>query len=205
MEMCIFALVFRYCLMKILILNGSPRPQGNIAQMLDAMKSEAMSLGHEVTMMRVSDMAVKPCMGCMACRVRRRCVLPDDDAQRVLTALNDADVLVIGAPCYWGNLPGQMKVLFDRMVYGLMADKESGLPLPLHKGKRAVVVATSTVSFPFNILMNQTRGVVRAVKEILRYSGIRVVATVQKGGTKKHPLLSKKELKKCRNVMRKLR
>ena len=190
--------------MRILVLNGSPRSQGNIAQMLDAMRLEALSLGHEVTMMRVPDMAVKPCIGCMACRTQRRCVLPDDDAQRVLTALNDADALVVGAPCYWGYLPGQMKMLFDRMVYGLMIDNENGFPLPLHKGKRAVVVATSTVPFPLNILMNHTRGVVRAVKEILRYSGIRVVATVQKGGTKKHPLLTEKELKKCRNAIRKL-
>ncbi len=190
--------------MNILMLNGSPRRNGNISQMLDVMRREAEQQGHAVTLMNVADMKVTPCTGCMACRSRRECVLPDDDAQRVVAALASSDVLVVGAPCYWGNLPGQMKVLFDRMVYGLMDDREGVMPKPLHKGKKAVVVATSTVPFPFNRLLNHTRGVVNAVKEILRYSGFKVTATMQKGGTKLHPDMTEQEIKRCRKIIGKL-
>ncbi len=187
------------------MLNGSPRREGNIAQMLDVMRQKAETEGHEVVIMRVADMSIQPCSGCMACRFQRRCVLAADDAHRVSDILKDSDAIVIGTPCYWGNLPGHMKMLFDRMVAAIMDDREGLYPKPLHKGKRAIIVATSTVPFPFNILMNQTRGVVKAAKEILRYSGFKVVDTVQKGGTKKQPLLTEKEIKKCKNVIRKLR
>lgn len=195
---------FYNIVMKILMLNGSPRRDGNIAQMLDVMREEAEAEGHEVVVMRVSEMLIQPCTGCMSCRSKRRCMLPDDDAQRVSDILMNTDVLVIGAPCYWGNLPGQIKVLFDRMVAAVMDDRVGLFPKPLHKGKRAIIIATSTVPFPFNMLMNQTQGVIKAVKKILRYSGFKVVATMEKGGTKTRPELTEKEIKKCRSIIKRL-
>ena len=34
----------------------------------------------------------------------------------------NTQLFMMGAPCYWGNIPGQMKLLFDRIVYGMMRD-----------------------------------------------------------------------------------
>ena len=187
--------------MNILILNGSPRKAGNVSAMLDIMRDEAERRGHAVTVLRAADLSVSPCRGCMMCRTSLRCSLPEDDAQRVLRLLREADALIIGSPCYWGNIPGQLKTLFDRMVYGMMGETKHGLPQPLHKGKRAVIVATSTTPFPFNVLFAQTRGVVRALREILGYSGFRVAGTLQKGGTGKHPALTEAEKRKCRKLI----
>lgn len=136
--------------MNVLILNGSPRKHGNIARMLSAIESEVVSLGGNVTTLCISDLQVKPCTGCMACRKKGSCVLPEDDAQLILRRIQACDLLVIGSPCYWGNIPGQLKILFDRLVYGLMGESKSGFPLPLHKGKQAILVATCTTPFPFN-------------------------------------------------------
>ena len=135
--------------MKILILNASPRPEGNIAHMLGAMREEAVRGGAEVCYEVVSRLHVRPCTGCMKCRSSRQCVLPADDAQRVLSLVAESDVLIVGAPCYWGNMPGTLKVLFDRMVYGLMGESTRGLPRPLHKGKRAILLTTCTTPWPF--------------------------------------------------------
>lgn len=189
--------------MNVLILNASPRPKGNISRMLDAMEEEAARAGMQVTSVRVSGLRVRPCTGCMACRTKRACVLPEDDAQRVLRLIQACDVLVIGAPCYWGNMPGELKVLFDRMVYGMMGESTRGIPQPLHRGKRAILVSVGTTPYPFNILFHQTRGVIRALKEILKWSGFKVLATIEVGGTKQHPV-REKTVERCRKAIREL-
>ena len=96
--------------MKILILNGSPRSNGLISRILDTMANEARQHHAEVEVVPVCRLDIHPCTGCMSCRSRHNCVLPE------------ADALVIGSPCYWGNMSGQLKILFDRLVYGLMGD-----------------------------------------------------------------------------------
>ena len=189
--------------MKLLIINGSPRKKGLISQMLRIFHEQAIATGVEVTEVYANDLQIKPCMGCMACRSKRHCVLPEDDAQRVLTLIEQADAIVIGAPCYWGNIPGQLKLLFDRIVYGMMRDTPR-FPEPLMKGKRLVCISTSTTPFPFNILMNQSHGAIRALREIGRFSGWKIVATIERGGTATRPQLSPRDISKCHKAFRKL-
>ena len=189
--------------MHLLIINGSPRKKGLISQMLRIFHEQAIATGVEVTEVYANDLQIKPCMGCMACRSKRHCVLPEDDAQRVLALIQQADAIVIGAPCYWGNIPGQLKLLFDRIVYGMMRDTPR-FPEPLMKGKRLVCISTSTTPFPFNILMNQSRGAIRALREIGRFSGWKIVDTIERGGTATRPQLSPRDISKCHKAFRKL-
>ena len=189
--------------MNLLIINGSPRKKGLISQMLRIFHEQAIATSVEVTEVYANDLQIKPCMGCMACRSKRHCVLPEDDAQRVLTLIEQADAIVIGAPCYWGNIPGQLKLLFDRIVYGMMRDTPR-FPEPLMKGKRLVCISTSTTPWPFNILMNQSHGAIRALKEIGRFSGWKIVDTIERGGTATRPQLSPRDISKCHKAFRKL-
>lgn len=189
--------------MNILIINGSPRKNGNLSRMLEAIDVQARTCGADTTVVRVSDMKVTPCTGCMTCRTRHECVLPEDDAQATLKAIRRCDILVIGAPCYWGNMPGTLKVLFDRTVYGMMGESRKGLPTPLHKGKTAMLVTTGTTPYPFNRLFRQTGGTVKALKEILKWSGFDTAASIQRGGTKQNPV-GEKDLEKCRKAIRRI-
>lgn len=188
--------------MNVLILNGSPRRHGNVSAMLDAIREEAERNGASVTTVFVSELQVKPCTGCMTCRKTRRCVLPEDGAQQVLSAIDRCDVLVVGAPCYWGNMPGQLKIVFDRIVYGLIGESSRGLPLPLHKGKKAILVSTCTTAFPFNILFGQSRGTIKSLRAILKWAGFKVVSAIELGGTRQHPA-SEKILNRCRKAIKK--
>ena len=189
---------------KVLIINASPRKKGNIAQMVAEMTSEADARGAEVEVIEVQRLHVKPCVACMQCRAKGFCALPEDDAQRVLQLIKDCEAMVIAAPCYWGNIPGTLKLLFDRIVYGMMDESPRNFPLPLHKGKRCVLVSTSTTPWPLNILMHQSRGAIRAMKEICRYSGFKVVATIEKGDTRHNTTLAEREKNRCRKAVRKL-
>ena len=187
--------------MKILIINGSPRKKGLISQMLDIMRQEAEQRGDEVQVVYTNDLTVKPCTGCMVCRTKLKCSMAEDDSQRVLRMMQDSDAVIMGAPCYWGNIPGQMKLLFDRMVYGMMRDTPR-FPEPLMKGKKCVLLSTCTTPWPWNIWFKQSRGAIRAMREICRYSGFKVVTPIERGGTAMRPQLSERDRQKCRKAIR---
>lgn len=140
----------------------------------------------------------------MRCRSTFRCVLPEDDAHRVAESIRGADVLVIGSPCYWGNMNGYLKVLFDRVVYVMMGEHENGIPIALHKGQRAVLVATCNTIFPWSALFHQTTGVFRALREMLKWSGYRIVGTTAKSGCRKHGTLSSRQIEKCKKLAKKI-
>ena len=190
--------------MKILAINASPRRTGLVSQMLNIMLQEAETKGAEVEMVLVNQLKIHPCIGCMNCRNSNLCSLPEDDAQRTLLKIQEADALIIGSPCYWGNINGYLKVLFDRIVYGLIGEGKYGIPAPKQKGKQAIIVTTCTTQWPFNIIFNQTKGVVKALKQILTYSGFSIKGVIQKGGTKTYPELTDKEQEKCRKIIHKI-
>ena len=79
--------------MKILIINGSPRKKGMISQMLDIMREEAEQRGEQVQTIYTNVLNIKPCIGCMACRTKLKCSIAEDDSQRVLKMLQEADAL----------------------------------------------------------------------------------------------------------------
>lgn len=189
---------------KIVILNASPRKTGLISQMLGIMRDELIARGDEVTFEEVCRLSVRPCIACMKCRTSLECSLPEDDAQRVLRLVQQCDAVIIGSPCYWGNMNGQLKVLLDRWVYGMMGESLSGIPKPLHKGKKAVIVSTCNTIWPWSWMFHQTTGVIRALKEMLFWSGFKVVGNVQKAGTRKKPVLTDSDRRHCIKVLRKI-
>lgn len=189
---------------RALVINASPRGKGHISQLLEMAKEDLRAKGFSVTEFVVATSVYRHCTGCMACRTRRECVLPADDAQRFVGLMRDSDILVIGTPCYWGNMPGQLKGLFDRMVYAMMDDNTSLWPRPLMKGKRVAVIATSTTPWPWNRLFGQTSGAVCAIKEIMKYSGIRLVGTLQKGNTHRRHGITPADTRKLHRLMARL-
>lgn len=189
--------------MKILLVNGSPRPDGLVSRMLERV-ADSLGEGCEKEVFRVRDMTVRPCAGCMQCRSLGRCILPRDDGHRFAEALRSADALVVGSPCYWGNMSGALKVLFDRSVYAMMGERENGMPVPLHRGKRAALVVTCNTVWPFSVLFRQSTGVLRALREVLRWSGFRIVGTLAKSGCRHNGELSQREMVKCNKLAKKI-
>ena len=189
--------------MKVVVINGNPRRDGLVSQMLGHVAA-GLPEGCEVETLFVRDMQVRPCTGCMKCRSLGRCVLPEDDAHRAAETIRGADALIVGSPCYWGNMSGALKVLFDRMVYAMMGERENGMPIPLHKGKRAVLVAACNTVYPFSVWFRQTTGVFRALREILKWSGFRVAGTLGRGGCRKHGVLTPREIVKCKKLAKKI-
>ena len=189
--------------MKILVLNGSPRKSGTVASLLKAV-TEPLSAEHEIEWIDVYKLNMKYCTACMVCRKKETCILPEDDAHIVGRKIQDADALVIGTPTHWGNMCAPLKLLFDRNVPVFMGESPRGIPVPRQKGKRAVVVTACTTPWPFNFILPESRGAIRAVKEVLHYGGYKTVGTVTKPGTKKSKEISSSLKSRAGRLGRKL-
>jgi hypothetical protein len=186
--------------MKILVLNGSPRKKGTIAKLLKAVAEGAKEKGNDIEWVDVYGLHMKPCTACMKCRPNGPCRLPEDDAHEVGRKISKAEGLVVGTPTHWGNMSSQLKCLFDRTVPVFMGEKASGMPLPRQNGKGAVIVTACTTPWPFDRILPESRGAVRAVREVLGYGGYKIIGKVVKPGTKKNTEISEKELKKAMKV-----
>lgn len=185
--------------MGILILNGSPKPTGTVATLLAAVAEGAGGRG-AVDWVDVYGLDVAPCRGCMKCRPDGRCVLPEDDGHRVGEKLRATEALVVGTPTHWANMSAPLKTLLDRNVPALMGEKPGGMPAPRHAGTPAVVVTACTTPWPFHVLAGESSGAIRAVRAALRYSGMRVVGTLAKPGTRRDPSLSPSLLARAKRL-----
>ena len=101
--------------MKILVLNGSPRPRGDTAKMIRAFREGAESAGHQVTVFDVCRMEIRGCLACEYChgKGQGKCV-QQDDMGKISEALQDTDMLVLASPIYYHNISGQLKCVIDR-------------------------------------------------------------------------------------------
>ena len=101
--------------MKILLLNGSPRPNGNTAKMVEAFKEGAAAGGNEVNVIDVCRKNIKGCLACEYCHTKEKgqCV-QKDDMQEVYALLKEAEMLVIASPIYYHGISGQLKCTIDR-------------------------------------------------------------------------------------------
>lgn len=188
---------------KIIVLNGSPRKQGTIATLLRVIADSAASVS-EIEWIDVNELTIKPCRGCMKCRQTKRCVLPVDDGHLIGEKISRADAIVIGSPVYWGNMNGYMKVLFDRISPLLMGETEKGIPIGLQKGKKAVIVTACTTPGLFDLFAGESRGAIKALKEILFYSGYKVLGKIVKPGTRIKPVIQQNLIKKAEKLGRDL-
>ena len=164
--------------MNVLYINGSPRSKGKVASIM-RMINEASAFKHNTDWIDVYSMKMMPCRGCMKCRDTGICILPRDDAHMAGEKISRADILIIGTPTYWGNMSSMLKMLFERNVPLFMGESKRGLPLPMQKGKHGVIISACTTPWPFSSLFNQSRGAIKAVKEVLHYGGYKILDTLE--------------------------
>ena len=106
--------------MKITVLNGSPRPQGNTAKMASAFRAAAEEAGHQVVQFDICRMNIKGCLACEYCHGKGNgeCI-QKDDMHRIYAELKDTEMLVLAAPIYYHGISGQLKCAIDRFYSAL--------------------------------------------------------------------------------------
>lgn len=98
---------------KIIIINGSPRKEGNSNTIAATLAKQIVDVGNQAEIFTISDSKIGPCIACEYCKSNDVCV-QKDDATKLLAELKEAAGAVFIAPIYFGNIPGACKVLTDR-------------------------------------------------------------------------------------------
>ena len=100
--------------MKVLMLNGSPRANGNTQVALEEMKKVFLSEGIEVDLVQVGHKSIRGCVACGGCRKIGKCVF-DDGVNVLVESFKDADGLVVGSPVYYASANSTLIAVLDRM------------------------------------------------------------------------------------------
>ncbi|MBO5233221.1 MAG: flavodoxin family protein [Prevotella sp.] len=108
--------------MKVLIINGSPRKEGNTAVALDEVRKTLEAEGIETETVHVGHKDIHGCIACGKCKETGKCVF-SDIVNEVAPKFAEADGLVIGSPVYYASPAGTMLSFLDRLFYSTPFDK----------------------------------------------------------------------------------
>ena len=102
--------------MNVLILQGSPRANGNTAGMAEEYRTAADAAGHKVTLVDVAHKKIAGCMACEYCHGKGNgaCV-QKDDMQEIYPLLAEAEALVLAAPIYYFTMSAQIQAPIQRI------------------------------------------------------------------------------------------
>jgi len=118
--------------MKILVLTGSPRKNGNSATLAEHFIKGAKEAGHSVERFDAAFKKVHPCIACNSCGMDGPCVFKDD-FEFVRKHIIDADCVVFATPMYYFGISTQLKAVIDRF-YAINGQ--------IHVPKKAVLLMT---------------------------------------------------------------
>lgn len=127
--------------MNILIINGSPKPNGNtataIAEMLPIFKKE----GIETEVMQIGNIPVRGCIACNRCAELGRCIF-DDIVNEAAKKLEKADGMIIATPVYYASANGTLISFLDRLFYSGSFDCTMKVGASIAVARRGGISAT---------------------------------------------------------------
>ena len=108
--------------MKVLLINGSPKDNGNTALALLEMAKVFEAEGVETEMIHVGNKPIRGCVACGQCARLGKCVF-DDVVNEVARKFEAADGIVVGSPVYYAGPNATVTALLDRLFYSSGFDK----------------------------------------------------------------------------------
>ncbi len=108
--------------MKVLIINGSPRPNGNTATALSEMEQIFAAEGIETETVQIGNKDIRGCVACGFCKKNGRCVF-DDVVNELAPKFGEADGLVIASPVYYASANATLIACLDRLFFSTGFDK----------------------------------------------------------------------------------
>lgn len=118
--------------MKILVLTGSPRKNGNSNTLAENFIKGAKEAGHSIVRFDAAFKNVHPCTGCNSCGMNGPCIFKDD-FEFVREHIVDADMVVFATPMYYFGISAQLKAVIDRF-YAINGQ--------IHRPKKAALLMT---------------------------------------------------------------
>lgn len=157
--------------MKAIGILAGPRKGWTNDQLLDKVLEGLKDNGNEVEKISLYDLDIKHCTGCGSCEFGD-CVI-DDDHQKVLDKMADADVVVFASPTYWSNVTSVAKVFFDRSGSFFEMTK-TGPKRTVDKPSKVVLITSCGIPYPFSHLLGMATGCMRAMKVFFSYMKVKI-------------------------------
>lgn len=127
--------------MKVLLVNGSPRPEGNTAIALAEMTKVLEANGIETETLRIGSRDVRGCIACGTCAQTGKCVF-DDIVNEAAPLFEEADGLVLGSPVYYASANATLIAFLDRLFYSTHFDKTMKVGASVACARRGGITAT---------------------------------------------------------------
>lgn len=169
--------------MNVLVINGSPRPQGNTKQMVEAFREGAVSSGNKVNVIDVCQKKIGGCLACEYCHTKGNgnCI-QKDDMQEIYDLLKEAEMLVIASPIYYHGISGQLKCVIDRFY-------SAAYPKKPNKLKKVAMILSSGDANMYDGALFSFRG------DFLDYLGLENMGVLTAHGTENGSQKKLEELK----------
>ncbi len=127
--------------MKVLILDGSPRINGNGSVAINEMSEIFAEEGIDIEVVKVGNKAVRGCMACNACAKTGKCVF-DDVVNEIAVKFEEADGLIVTTPVYYASANGTLISCLDRLFYSTHFDKTMKVGACFASARRGGLTAT---------------------------------------------------------------
>lgn len=109
--------------MKVLIINGSPRVNGNTSIAISELVKTLNENDIETEVITIGNQIIRGCIGCGSCYKNHKCVF-NDLVNEVAPKFEVADGLVIASPVYYASANGTLISFLDRLFYSTNFDKK---------------------------------------------------------------------------------
>ena len=140
--------------MKVLIINGSPRPKGNTALALAEVARQLEKNGIESEIVWIGNKPVRGCIACGKCYEKPgACVFNDDICNEISAKYAEADALIVGSPVYYGQPNGALLSIIQRSFHSNganIAGKPAAAVAVCRRG--GSTAAFQTLNMPFQMM-----------------------------------------------------
>lgn len=127
--------------MKVLLINGSPRTEGNTYTALYEMEKVFKEEGIETEILQVGNKDVRGCVACGSCAKNGKCVF-DDLVNEAAPKFEECDGIVVGSPVYYASANATLVAFLDRLFYSTGFDKTMKVGASVVAARRGGLSAT---------------------------------------------------------------
>ena len=127
--------------MKVLIINGSPRADGNCDRLVEEAVKMLNAEKIECEIYKIANKVIRGCVACGYCYTHDGCAF-DDDVNVLSEKLEESDGLMIFSPVYYASANGTLISLLDRLFYSAKCDLRMKVGAAFAVARRAGTTAT---------------------------------------------------------------
>ena len=137
---------------RVLLVNGSPRTDGNTFCGLKEIETVLQKHGIESEIIHIGRKPVRMCISCGGCRQNggNGCVFDDDMCSAITEKMKESDALIVGTPVYYGQPNGGILSLMQRLFYSaghLVQNKPAAALAVCRRGGATATLQTMNMMF----------------------------------------------------------